>query len=130
MPSLFASLEQAAGETVDSVFAEAFLLQPRAKAGGDVNARAGNAGPAVPFRGIFSCNGQAITAKTRGRVEDTDTTALIAAPPFVDAFASAFPERPQVGWHVTRAETGERFRIAEVMDREGGRLILALTRQQ
>jgi hypothetical protein len=130
MASLFASLERVAGATVDAVMAEEFDLIPRLKAGGDVNARASTdtARLAYPFQGIFSCDGRAMHAPGRAMADNT-TTAMAAAPPTVDAFASAFPQRPEIDWHVRRSATLERFRIAEVIEREGGRLILSLVRQ-
>lgn len=131
MASLFAHLERVAGTTVDAVFAEkeGFVLIPMAKT--DVNARAhaDETRPSYTFTAIFSCNGQPVFAEGRGRAENS-ITPMIAAPPSVDAFATAFSERPKLDWHVVRSGTGEKFRISEVMDREGGRLILALVRQQ
>lgn len=129
MASLFSRLERVSGATIDQLMAEAFLFTPRQKASGDVNARATSAGPSYPVTGIFSCDGKLIQASGRGKADDA-TTAMMAAPPFVDAFATAFPVRPEIDWHVQRVGTGELFRVADVKDIEGGRLLIALTRQK
>jgi hypothetical protein len=129
MPSLFANLERVAGATIDRVMADGFVFTPRQKAGGDVNGRASDAGPSFPVTGIFVCDGKLIHAEGRGQ-SDEDAPSMMAAPAFIDAFASAFPSRPEQGWHVQRTDTGERFRVADVKDIEGGRLYIALTRQK
>jgi len=128
MPSLFAHLERVAGVTIDRVLADVFVFTPRLKAGGDVNGRASDAGPSFVVTGIFVCDGKLIATKGRGQ-SDEDAPAMMAAPAFLDAFASAFPVRPEEGWHVQRADTGERFRVGSVKDIEGGRLYVALMRQ-
>jgi hypothetical protein len=129
MPSLFAHLERVAGATIDQVMAEGFVFTPRQKAGGDVNGRASDAGLPILVTGIFVCDGKLIHAEGRGQA-DEDAPAMMAAPAFIDAFASEFPDRPEEGWHVRRVDTGERFRVGDVKDIEGGRLYIALTRQK
>lgn len=128
MPAPFQDAAVAASAAVDAWYGEGFTLQPRAKAGGDVNARAADSGAAVSFTGVFFDEGRSMHAEGRAKAANT-TSEIGAAPCYVNAPAAAFAARPQIGWHVTRDGTGERFRIAAPpLDRGHVRIVLPLER--
>lgn len=128
MPSPFQDAAAAASAAVDAWYGEAFTLQPRARTGGDVNGRAAAVGAAVAFTGVLVAEGRSMHAEGRAKAQST-TMEVGAAPPYVNAPSAAFAVRPEIGWHVTRTATGERFRIASPpLDRGRVRIVLPLER--
>lgn len=127
MPSLFAALAFAASATVDAVYAEGFVLEPRAApeisapllANGrpDVNARSvsSTTRAGVAFQGVYVAAGATIHAHGRGMADST-TRATITDRPMIDVDVRSLPQRPQRDDVIVRNDTGERFRVADPWD--------------
>ena len=135
MPSLFASLAAVAGATVDAVFSEGFVLQPRAHAAlpsvgsvADVNGRTqpSMARDVISFIGTWVAAGALMNAKGRGAAYST-TQAIAAEKPIIDVAVDALPQRPQDGDRILRNGTGEVFTVAKCLPGDFGRLEIYVT---
>lgn len=131
----FDALWEEAIADVDEAFGEDFDLEPRGRAtvGGrpDVNARsvpAGSDRPVATFRATYKAVGTVQNAKGRSMADNTTMPIAADSPMLRLTIPGEGFARPQTGDYVTRQATGERFRVAVVLERRQGSLAVQLAR--
>lgn len=122
-------------KAIDDVFGEDFTLTPQARAsvGGrpDVNARsvpAGSDRPVATFRATYKAVGSVQNAKGRSMADNTTMPIAADSPMLRLTIPGEGFARPQTGDYITRQATGERFRVAVVLERRQGSLMVQLAR--
>ncbi|PZQ13639.1 MAG: hypothetical protein DI565_13940 [Ancylobacter novellus] len=129
--SIFDDAFAAAGDAIDVVFGEDFEAIPRARVGGDVNARL----VADPSREPFGFVGSFVAVDeefhTEGRrMPQTATRASSAPRTTIDVAVSELRYVPKSGDLVRRLKTGEVFEVSKTPADSVGRISIELAERQ